>query len=222
MKKPWLGLGIVGAMAAFTAAVYTRLPARIATHWNLAGEPDGWSGRAGAWLLPAVALGTWALLMVVPRIDPRRENYARFRGTYLLVVNLTLLFLGVLHIVTLGYALGWPVEVDRLVNAMLGVLFVGMGNVLPRVRPNWFLGIRTPWTLESNRVWRETHRMGGRVFVAGGGLLLLLALLPGTVSEWLLLPVLLGTALLPVAYSYVAWRRERSAPSSASPDRAQS
>lgn len=210
MKWPWTGLGIVGAMALFSAAVYGRLPERMATHWNLAGEPDGWSGRAGAWLLPAVALGTWALLMALPRVDPRGDNYARFRDTYLLVVNLTLLLLGVLHVATLGSALGWPVEVDRVVNAVLGVLFVAMGNVLPRVRPNWFLGIRTPWTLESDRVWRETHRLGGRVFVAGGCLLLLLALLPGAAAAWLLLPVLIGTGLLPVLYSYLVWRRERA------------
>ncbi|MDQ3557251.1 MAG: SdpI family protein [Gemmatimonadota bacterium] len=210
MKRPWTGLTIVGAMAAFTAAVYGRLPPRIATHWNLAGEPDGWSGRPGAWLLPTVALGTWALLMAVPRIDPRGDNYARFRDTYLLVVNLTLVFLGVLHVATVGSALGWPVEVGRLTNAMLGLLFVGLGNVLPRVRPNWFLGIRTPWTLESDRVWRETHRLGGRVFVAGGVLILLLALLPDTTAEWLLLPVLLGTTAVPVVYSYLAWRRERA------------
>ncbi len=210
MKRPWVGVGIAAAMAAFTAVIYARLPERIPTHWNLAGEVDGWSSRGTAWLLPGLALGMWALLTVLPRLDPRGQNYTRFRDTYWLVVNLTLLFLGVLHVATLGYALGWPVQVDRVVNAMVGLLFVAIGNVLPRVRPNWFLGIRTPWTLESDRVWRETHRFGGRVFVAGGVVLLLLALWPGGAAEWLLLPLLLGTALTPAAYSYLAWRREHA------------
>lgn len=169
MKKPWMGVAIALAMALFSAAVYGRLPERLATHWNFAGKPDGWSGRAeAAWMLPAVALALWGILWLLPRIDPRRANYARFSGTYALVVNLTLLFLAVLHAAALGAAIGWPMDMGRLANAMVGLLFVAIGNVLPRVQPNWVVGIRTPWTLESDRMWRQTHRLGDAFSLRAG------------------------------------------------------
>ena len=210
MRKTLAGLLVAGAYA-FSAIVYDRLPERMATHWNLSGEVDGWSSRAsGAFGLPTVALGTLLLLSFLPRIDPRRENYAKFAGTYDLIVSLVVAFLVLTHVLVIGTALGWPVNISRVIPPALGVLFLVLGNVLPRARQNWWFGVRTPWPLSDERVWMRTHRVGGRLMVAAGIVTIATVALP---TEWampVLLTAIMGSALGSVIYSYVAWRQERA------------
>ena len=212
MRSRWLPAVLVLATWAFALAVYPSLPERVPTHWSVQGEVDGWSSRAfGAFLPPAIATLVWALLTFLPRLDPRRENYEKFGGDYRFIVTLVVAFLAVMEVATLGYALGWPVDVGGVVMAGVGLLLAGMGNYLPRVRPNWWIGVRTPWTLESDRVWRATHRVAGRVFVVGGLVLAAVALLaPDPVRGWAVLPLILTVALVPAVYSYLEWRREKS------------
>lgn len=211
MKRPWLAPLVVAAMLAFAAAVYSQLPERVPTHWNFQGEVDGWTDRfPGAFLLPAIALGVWLLLLVLPRIDPRRAHYERFRDTYWLILNLMVLFFAVMHVLSLGAALAWEVNMTRAVFALLGLTFMGLGNYLPRVRSNWWIGVRTPWTLESERVWRETHRVAGRTFVAGGAAALVAALLPAGLATPVAMSGLVAAGLIPLIYSYLAWRREQT------------
>jgi uncharacterized membrane protein len=146
----------------------------------------------------------WALLIILPKIDPRGSNYAKFGGTFEgIIVSIMLFMLGI-HIMILRAGLGYPVAMQRVVPLGIGVLFVVMGNLLPRARPNWFVGIRTPWTLSSDRVWEKTHRLGGRLFVSGGILIVLAAL---TMEQWALI-VLVTVVLL--CTSYVEWKREQT------------
>jgi uncharacterized membrane protein len=209
MRSRWLGPAAVAAMWAFTAAVYARLPHRMPSHWNLQGEVDGWMEKPwGAVLQPVVATGVLALLWILPRIDPRRANVEHSATDRRLLVNLIILFMAVVQVATYAPALGWPLEVDRVILAGVGLLFTGIGNYLPRIRSNWFMGIRTPWTLSSEGVWRATHRVGGRVFVGAGMLMVLAALLPAAVRPWALGLAIAATVVIPIAYSYVAWRRE--------------
>ena len=209
MKSRWLGPAIVAALCAFTAAVYTRLPDRIPSHWNLQGEVDGWMEKPlGPFMQPVIATFMLGVLWLLPRVDPRRANVEHSAESRRLIINLVILFTGVIHGATLAYALGWPVEVDRVVLAAVGLLFVGLGNYLPRIRSNWFMGIRTPWTLSSERVWRDTHRVGGRAFVGAGLVMALAALLPATVRPWAVGTAIAVAVALPLVYSYVAWRRE--------------
>lgn len=211
MRNRWPGAAIVAAMWAFTAAVYARLPHRIPTHWNLQGEVDGWMDKPmGALMLPLVATGLLGLLWLMPRIDPRRENLERFTGDRHLITNLLILFFAVIQGATFGAALGWPVQVDRVILAAVGLLFVGLGNYLPRIRSNWYMGIRTPWTLSSEGVWRATHRVGGRTFVVGGLVLAGAALLPDPLRAWITGGAIAVVLALPLVYSYVAYRRELS------------
>lgn len=209
MRSRWLGPAIVAAMWAFAAAVYTRLPQRVPSHWNLQGEVDGWMEKPfGALMQPAIATFILALLWFMPRIDPRRANVEHFAQDRWLITNLLILFFAVIQVATLGQALGWPVEVDRVVTASTGLLFVGLGNYLPRIRSNWFIGIRTPWTMDNDRVWRATHRVGGRAFVAAGLVMVLAALLSPRARGWAIGIAIAIAAVVPLVYSYVAYRRD--------------
>jgi uncharacterized membrane protein len=209
MKSRWLGPVVVVAMWAFAAAVYARLPHQIPSHWNLQGEVDGWMAKPwGALMMPLIATVILASLWVLPRIDPRRANVEHSAGDRRLLINLLILFVAVIELATLGQALGWPVQVERVVPAAIGLMLVGLGNYLPRIRSNWFLGIRTPWTLSSEHVWRATHRVAGRAFVGAGLLIALSALLPATARAWTTGVALAVAVALPLVYSYAAWRRE--------------
>jgi uncharacterized membrane protein len=211
MSRRWIGPVLIGLMIAFALAVYGRLPEQIPTHFSLSGEPDGWTPRIpGAFLMPLLAAGVYLLLIVLRRIDPRGANYSRFEETWWVFLNVIALLMTALHVLSLGFAIGWPIDMARAVTVTVGFLFVGLGNYMPRLRSNWWMGIRTPWTLESEEVWRETHRVGGWAFVAAGLLVVLAGLLlePGP-RAWAS-GIAFGTAIvIPLVYSYVAYRRLR-------------
>jgi uncharacterized membrane protein len=208
MRNRWTAPLLIAAMWAFALAVYPRLPHRIPTHWNLRGEADGWGGPGAAFLFPAIATGTWLLMMVLPRIDPRRANWEKFAGEVRLIVGVLVLVFAWIEAVALGAALGWNVDTGRAVTGGVGVMLAVIGNYLPRIRSNWFMGIRTPWTLSSESVWRDTHRIGGRAFVAGGVAMVLAGFIPGTLAQLLAIVAVMVATLIPVVYSYLAWRRE--------------
>ena len=209
--RRWFGLLAVIAATVCTVAVYGDLPDRMPTHWNFRGEVDGWSSRAkGAFMLPAIGLAIWLGLRFLPRIDPRRENYAKFRETYDLVANAIVAFMGLIHIVVLGAALGWPISPGRIIAGGVGLLFIVLGNVLPRARPNWFFGIRTPWTLTNDRVWERTHRLGGYLLVAAGLLFVVFALFPMALPTAAIPAAIAGLVLITAVYSFIAWKQETS------------
>jgi uncharacterized membrane protein len=209
--RRWFGVFAILAAGVFGAVVYPDLPERLPTHWNMAGEVDGWSSRfSGAIMLPLVGLGIWVLLQWLPRIDPLRKNYEKFRPTYDMAISVILVFIAVAHVFVLGVALGWPLNVKRALPIGIGVVCIVLGNVLPRARRNWLFGVRTPWTLSSERVWERTHRMAGYLFVALGAALLLAAALPLSLPTNAVLVSIAVVAAITFIYSYVAWRQESS------------
>jgi uncharacterized membrane protein len=210
MRK-WYPWSVVTAALAFSLAMYSRLPERIPIHWDMRGVADGWAGRMmGAFLLPGILAIVALILPRLPAIDPKRANYEKFRPTYDLVVNAVVTMLGVLHVAGLGVALGWPISMERLTPVMMGALFIVIGNVMPRARPNWLFGIRTPWTLTNDRVWERTHRLGGHLFVIGGVVVMLVALAPAPLVGPIMIGIVTVVAGTPLAYSYFTWRRETS------------
>lgn len=168
-RRDWPAwLVLLGAFVA-SAVLYPRLPEQIPIHWNLEGQVDDYAGRFwGAFGLPLLNVGIYLLLLFLPLIDPKRANYARFIGFYRGFRVLMVLFMAGMHGVTLYAALGKPVDVSFLVTLGVSVLFIYMGNSLGRVRHNYFVGIKTPWTLASEEVWRRTHRLGGKLFIVAG------------------------------------------------------
>jgi uncharacterized membrane protein len=208
MRK-WFGLLALLAAGIVTAVVYPDLPERLPTHWNMAGEADAWSSRlSGALMLPLVGLGIWALLQWLPRIDPLRQNYEKFRPTYDMAINFILVFIAAAHVFVLGVALGWPLDTRRALPIGIGVMCIVVGNVLPRARRNWLFGVRTPWTLSSDRVWERTHRTAGYLFVALGAALLVATALPLSLPTNAVFVSIAVVAAITFVYSYVAWRQE--------------
>jgi len=210
MRK-WIPLLIISAAFIASAIAYPRLPEIIPTHWNMDGQPDDWSSRAfGALITPVILLFVWGFARVLPAIDPRGANYAKFGGAFEAIFDSLMLFLLGMHIVLLRAGLGYPVQIQRIAPFGIGVLLIVIGNLLPRCRPNWFVGIRTPWTLSSDRVWEKTHRIGGRLFVAAGFLIAVAALFwVQWVHVVLITSILLATAAV-LIYSYLEWKREQS------------
>lgn len=211
MRKLWPAILAILAGGIFSVWAMPRLPAQVAIHWGVDGQPNGWAGPLeAALLMPAIAIVIGLVFLAVPRIDPRRESWDLHGSTYWLLVNFVLCFLMTIHVVVLGSALGWPLPVNRLVALGVGLLFLVLGNVMPRIRPNWFVGIRTPWTLSNDRVWRETHRIGGVCLVLAG----ILIGATGFLGRGFVPAVLIGAVavcvIIPVAYSWVAWRRLQS------------
>jgi uncharacterized membrane protein len=210
MRSRWFGLVIAALAIALSIWAYSSLPPTVATHWNLRGTPDGFSSRLVAVSIgPLVIIGLTLLFNVLPKVDPRRENYLSFLSTYWLFANALAAFMLIIHAVVLATGMGYSVRIDRLMPLFIGLLFVVIGNYLTRVEPNWFVGIRTPWTLSSDKVWRKTHRTGGWLMVLGGLALASGAFLPHAA----LLPLLIGTimvvAVFPIVQSYILWKREK-------------
>ena len=217
MRK-WIAPLIVVAAVLITGSVFSRLPATIPTHWNFAGEVDGYSSREwGAWALPVLLAFLWGMLKWIPAIDPRGDNYARFTGAFEGIIVLVMLFVFGSQMVILASSLGQPVSVDRLAPIGIGLLLMGVGNLLPRAKPNWFVGIRTPWTLSSDRVWERTHRVGGYFLVAGGALIVIAGIAVPGLAFGTMITVCGASAIFLLVYSYIAWRQERSSTGAVTP-----
>jgi uncharacterized membrane protein len=211
MRSRWFGLGVAVVAVAMSVWAYPQLPPTVATHWSLNGTPDGFSSRLTAVsIMPVTILVMTGLFSVLPRLDPRGENYAKFFGTFWLICNAVILFILVAHAMILASGLGYSVKIDRLMPIGIGLLFVLLGNYLTRVEPNWFVGIRTPWTLSSDTVWRKTHRTGGWLMVIGGLVVASCAFLPHGAFLPLLIVAILVMAVIPIVQSYVLWKREQS------------
>ncbi len=204
---------IVGMVVGGLLAV-PHLPTRVPTHWNAAGQANGWSSPLVAVLTPPViALGIWLLLLFLPTIDPRQRNYAAFASLYRGIRLGLVLLMALVEALTLTGPLGHPVHVALVLPLAVAALIVFLGNSLGRVRSNYFVGIRTPWTLSDPEVWRRTHRFAAPLFVLGGLVCAAGVLLPGS---WRIVAMLVGVggaALAAVVYSYVAWRRAPHRPS---------
>ncbi len=164
--------------------------------------------RPAAFLAPAAATGVWLLMRHQASIDPRRAEVERSTPTRRLLAEILVGFMAVVEVLTLGIALGWPLDMGEAMWPLLGLLFVAMGSYLPRVRPNWFLGVRTPWTLASDAVWRDTHRLAGWAFVAAGLLTAGAMFLPVRARPFVGMAALGLAAGVPLVYSFLRWRRD--------------
>ncbi len=204
-------LMILGAVV-LSGAVYGRLPDPVASHWGYNDQVDGTMPRFwGAFMMPLIALGMLGLFLLLPAIDPLKANIAKFRGVFNAFIAAILAFLLYLHVLTLVWNLGnHGFRMSTALLPALGLLFVLTGILIRNAKRNFFIGIRTPWTLSSDRVWDGTHRLGAVLFIASGVLALLGVLFPGPLAYMLVLVPIFASTLILIVYSYILWTREQS------------
>jgi uncharacterized membrane protein len=188
-------------------SVYPRMPEQMASHWNAQGQVDGYMPRFwGVFFLPFMLVGLALLLLLLPRIDPLRENIERFRAQYERFVVLALGFFLYVYLFTLAANLGWEVQIMRVLAPGMALLFYSTGVLVEHAKRNYFIGIRTPWTLASEEVWNRTHRVGGKWFKGAGLLALGGVVWPQWGVYFVLVPVLLA-ALYAMVYSYLEYQK---------------
>lgn len=209
LRKIWIGELAVVASLVFGLVVYDRLPDSMAIHWGINLEPDGYASRlVGVIVLPLIGMLVAALPIFVPLLDPRRDAHEVHARTLLLLANGAGLLLASIQVMILGVALGWNIDVSRVLPIGVGLTLLVVGNLSPRLRRNWFLGIRTPWTLSDDEVWRRTQRVGGTVMTVAGLVIVIAGLTVGRGSRSVvLLAGFLVAVIVPVVYSFVAWKR---------------
>lgn len=209
MRNRWLGVAAIVVMLIFSAVIYSQLPDEIPVQWGFDGQPNRYQPKLiGVLTLPFFALLVIVLRTGLRRIDPRRENYEKFEDTYWLYINVTIFALAVVHVLGLGASAGWELPIARIGLVLAGVVMMIIANEARRVTPNWFLGVRTPWTLSDADVWRETHSVAGRALFAVGALMVLLGLLVAPqIAGIVTLTAAVGVTAFLFFYSYRAYRR---------------
>lgn len=183
--------------------LWNRLPDTIATHFGPDGQADGWSGKAFAvFAIPLFMLGVHLLCVFITSADPKRRNIGgKAMGLVFWIAPVASLLVGVLTYTT---ALGVEINVSLSTTLMIGLMFIVIGNYLPKCRQNYTVGIKLPWTLADPDNWNRTHRLAGRLWV-GGGVVIIFSALTGVI--WVMVGALLILAFVPVVYSYVLYRR---------------
>ena len=198
-------IGII-LLAVFIGWTYPSLPDPMPTHWNAAGEVDDYTAKPwGAAILAAVPLFIFVIYKIIPVISPRGFRTESFTGVLNVLMTASVVFGCVVGFVAVRAALGADHNMSTIVMVAVGLLLMVIGNMLGKVRKNFFLGIRTPWTLASDEVWAKTHRLGGWCFVIAGVVMAIGAVAVPEV-EWTIY-VVVAMALVPVVYSYFAYRR---------------
>ena len=206
-KSYWIAAFVITAVAWIASAiVYPRLPEQVPIHWNIRGEVDGYGSRMiGAFLAPALLIAFLGVFAALPQLSPKKFAVETFQRTYLFVMLLTTLLFAYIHMLILYATVIGNVQLGRAVIGGIMMFFVLMGNVMGKVRRNFYMGVRTPWTLASERVWNDTHRLTAWLFVAAGiiGIVMLLTPIP----EYFVFGVILLAAIIPIVYSFVHYKR---------------
>jgi uncharacterized membrane protein len=207
MKKRFLWLSSLLVLAALAAALmfYEQVPERIPTHWNLRGEIDGDGSRLALLLPVAMMLGLMALWSVLPALSPKRFSVDAFQATYWQLGVIVIGMIAWLHGVLLWAALDGGVRADRAMVAGLAIFLGLIGNLMGKVRRNFWIGIRTPWTLANERVWYATHRLAAKSMVATA-VFALLAIVAG-LAPMIGIVLLVAGIAIPLVYSLLYYKR---------------
>ncbi len=194
----------------YLATIYNSLPQEVPIHFNWRGEADDWADKTMLFLLPAgLGLFIYFLMLIVPSIDPKRKiqemgsKYFNFR--LILTIFFSILSIYLIYVTKEG-----SLQNPNILGTLIGLLFIMMGNYFQTVRPNYFIGIRTPWTLENEQVWKKTHRLAGKIWVAGGVVIMILGFLLSNVTAMLIafFSIVFIIVLIPVVYSYLEFQKK--------------
>ncbi len=195
------------------AWMWNDLPAMMPTHWNFEGKPDDFMPKfPGAVLLPLVNAGVAVLLKYIVRLDPKRDNYEQFSRAYSAIRIALAVFFSVISIYTLRLAVGTDMQMGSFMIACMCLLFLVLGNYLRNIKHNYFVGVRTPWTLADEDVWRMTHRFTSMVWTIGSLMMfVVILLLPAAMALGIFIGFAAVLGIIPVVYSYIVFRQKRTA-----------
>ncbi|MFA6306542.1 MAG: SdpI family protein [Patescibacteria group bacterium] len=210
IKTEFIPLLLIILALASSVYFYNNLPERVAIHWNFAGEVDGYgSGQTQAVVFPSMIIGMYVLFLLIPYLDPKKERYEQFSKIYHIFKSLIIALIVVIYFVVGLNGLGYNLPVGVITPGLIGLLFIVIGNYMAKIKRNWFMGIRTPWTMSSEEVWNKTHRFGGKMFILAGLLMIAEIFLP--VSWKLPIFIIMMVILLAgtVGYSYLVYLQEK-------------
>lgn len=207
MRKA-VALAIILILAQFIAGLilYPMMPELMVIHWNLYGEADGYGSKLiGLFLIPLIELILIPLFLLLPRIDPKSDP-EKLMGAYSWFILIFTLYMAYFYGLTVAWNLGYRFDLFRLLVPIIGLLFFGIGDILSKVQMNWFMGIRTPWTLSSQAIWDETHRLGSKLFKISGILACFGLFFNGWLSLILALVPVIVSGIYTIVYSYKRYR----------------
>ncbi|OGZ19082.1 MAG: hypothetical protein A2175_02050 [Candidatus Nealsonbacteria bacterium RBG_13_42_11] len=206
--KEILPFSLIVFIFAVGVLLYPILPDRIPSHWNINGEIDAWSSKCFMVLLiPGITLLIYLLMIFLPLIDPLKLNYQKFIMPYFWLRTVFVLFFVLLYLYTLLAALGVEmINIRYFIVPVLSVMFIVIGLLLPSIKKNYFVGIRTPWTIHSEEVWDKTHQKSGQLFILAGIVSLVGVFMP-QYSFPILITAILLASLSSVAYSYFVFKQ---------------
>ncbi len=201
-------IAIIIASFFIGAYFYPSLPEKVASHWNMKSEVDGYVDRFwGAFLMPIISIFLFILFLILPRVDPKRKNIEKFRNYFDLFLVTLFCFLLYIYILTLAWNSGYVFDLGQLMLPGLAILFFVTSYLVSHAEPNWTIGIRTPWTMSSDKVWNKTHVLGGKLFRIASLVILVGAPFP-LYAIWFVLVPLFAVALFLVIYSYFEYKKE--------------
>jgi len=187
---------------------YPQLPEQIASHWNSQNQVDDYMPKFwGTFLMPILLIGLFLLFIFLPKIDPLKKNIEKFKPYYEWLIVLIIAFLFYIYLLTLIWNLGFIFNLGQLMIPALGLLFIYMGLILDKTKQNWFIGIRTPWTLSNKKVWEKTHKLGGKLFITAGIIALIGIFFP-RYSIWFVLVPVIFVAIYTMFYSYFEYQKQ--------------
>jgi len=211
LKTEWLPLLLILLSIGLATYFYAYFPVQVPMHWNFQGAIDGYGGRIfGAWFMPILMMALYSILLLLPTIDPKNKHYHEFAEAYHAIKNLIVGFIFILYVFTGLVGLGYSISFNIIMPIMMSALFIILGYYSKKLKQNWTMGVRTPWTLENVKVWDKTNRLMGDLMMISG-VIFLLALFP--VSNWLrliffIIPI--GVMIIvPVSYSYFVFKSEK-------------
>lgn len=189
---------------------YPHLPAQLASHWDAAGQVNGYMGKFwGVFFLPLLLIFMTALFYFLPKIDPLKKNIDQFRDHYnnfILIINA---FLFVIYLDVMLWNSGIQINPALIAPVIIGVIFYYAGVLMQHSHRNWFIGIRTPWTLSSDTVWAKTHERGAKLFKIFG-VISIISILFGAIGFWIVILGIMAVAIYLIIYSYLLFKQEKN------------
>lgn len=206
IKSELLAFGIILVSFFIGFYFYQKMPKEIASHWNIEGRVNGYISRFwGIFLVPFISLLIFLLFVAIPKIDPLRSNINKFRKNFDTFIIITLIFLLYIHILIIIWNLGIKFDIRQFLAPAFTVLFYYLGALIENSKRNWFIGIRTPWTMSSDEVWRITHKLGGKLFKISAVIAFFGFIFPTFAIYLFVIPVILSSIFI-IIYSYFEYQ----------------